>query len=104
MSRHYNEIAAAADRVDFRFSDYVSSFFLMLYGFPTFITGAACKFRPMLWGGILFWLCCIAALYTGIKIDLLLVAASAIIAWVIPGILMEKEYRLYKKEQAGMDV
>jgi uncharacterized protein with PQ loop repeat len=82
----------------------VNPLFLMLYGMPTFITGAACKFKPMLWGGIFCWVCCIVAVYTSIKIDLLLTAASAILAWLVPGVIMEKEYRLYKKEQAQLNV
>ncbi len=88
----------------FRFSEYVSPLFLMLYGLPTFITGAACKFKPMLWGGIFCWICSIVAVYTQVKIDLLLTAASAIFAWLVPGIIMEKEYRQYKKEQAALNV
>lgn len=92
------------DWIDFRFSEFISPLFLLLYGFPTFVTGAACKFKPMLWGGIFCWICCVATIYTSIKTDLLLTGLSAIFAWLIPGILMEKEYRLYKKEQAGPDV
>jgi len=88
----------------FRFSEYVAPLFLMLYGMPTFVTGAACKFKPMIWGGIFCWLCCILAIYTPIKIDLLLTAASAILAWLVPGIIMEKEYRSYKKEQVKLNV
>lgn len=87
-----------------RFSEFVSPLFLMLYGLPTFITGAACKFKPMLWGGIFCWVCCIITVYTTIKIDLLLTALSAITAWFIPGILMEVEYRKFKKEQALLNV
>ena len=85
----------------FRFNEFISPLFLLLYGLPTFITGAACKFKPMLWGGIFCWACCVTAIYTTIKIDLLLTAASAVMAWLIPGILMEREYRVYKKEQAS---
>lgn len=88
----------------FRFNEFISPLFLLLYGLPTFITGAACKFKPMLWGGIFCWLCSVIAIYTTIKIDLLLTAASSIMAWLIPGILMEREYRVYKKEQAGLHV
>src|SRR5436190_3736083 len=88
----------------FRFSEYVAPLFLMLYGLPTFITGAACKFKPMLWGGIFCWICCIVAIYTSVKIDLLLTAVSAILAWLVPGVIMEKEYRMYKKEQAQLNV
>jgi hypothetical protein len=58
----------------------------------------------MLWGGIFCWVCCIVTIYTTIKVDLLLAAASAIMAWLIPGILIQKEYRIYKKEQAIADV
>ncbi len=91
-------------QASFHFSEYVSPLFLMLYGLPTFITGAACKFKPMLWGGIFCWVCCIIAVYTSIKIDLLLTAASSLLAWLVPGIIMEKEYRSYKKQQALLNV
>ena len=82
----------------FTLYEYVAPLFLLLYGMPTFVTGAAFRFKPMLWGGLFCWACSIIALYTPVKIDLLLTAASAILAWLIPGIIMEKEYRRYKKE------
>lgn len=88
----------------FVFREFIASLFLLLYGLPTFITGAACKFKPMLWGGIFCWICCLAGIYTTIKIDLLLTAASAIVAWLVPGILMEREYRVFKREQASLHV
>ena len=90
--------------IDFRFSEFISPLFLLLYGLPTFITGAACKFKPMLWGGIFCWVCCIVTIYTSLKTDLLLTGISAIMAWLIPGILMEREYRIYKKAQAVANV
>lgn len=100
--KQYNELAQGrVDWTDFKFGEFVMPLFLLLYGLPTFITGAACKFKPMLWGGIFCWVCCVVTIYTNIKIDLLLTAASAIMAWLIPGLLMEKEYRSYKKEQAA---
>ncbi len=103
--KQYNELAQGrADWTDFKFGEFVMPLFLLLYGLPTFITGAACKFKPMLWGGIFCWVCCVVTVYTNIKIDLLLTAASAIMAWLIPGLLMEKEYRSYKKEQAAQHV
>jgi uncharacterized protein with PQ loop repeat len=86
------------------FHEFSTPLFLMLYGLPTFITGAACKFRPMFWGGIFCWVCCIVTLFTNIKIDFLLMAASAIMAWLYPGIIIEREYRQYKKEQVRTNV
>lgn len=86
------------------FHEFIAPLFLLLYGFPTFITGAACKFKPMFWGGIFCWVCCIITIYSHLKIDLLLIAASAILAWLIPGIIMEKDYRKAKKELAVANV
>ena len=88
----------------FRFREFIAPLFLLLYGIPTFVTGAACKFKPMLWGGLLCWGCCIITIYTTIKIDLLLTAFSAVFAWLIPGIIMEKEYRKAKKELVETNV
>ncbi len=102
VAKEYHELAGHDS--PFLFREFIAPFFLLLYGLPTFITGAACKFKPMLWGGLFCWVCCIAAIYTTVKVDLLLTAASAIMAWLIPGILMEKEYRIYKKEQASLHV
>lgn len=87
-----------------RFNEYVYSLFLLLYGMPTFITGAACKFKPMLWGGIICWASCILSLFTNSKIDLLLTAFSAVFAWLIPGIIMKKEYEKAKRELAVANV
>lgn len=86
----------------FKFREFNASFFLLLYGIPTFVTGAACKFKPMLVGGIICWVCAILAVFTTIKIDLLLTAFAAVFAWLVPGIILEREYRKAKKglEQA----
>jgi len=88
----------------FRFQEFIAPLFLLLYGLPTFVTGAACKFRPMLWGALLCWACCIITVFTTLKIDLLLTAFSAIVAWLVPGLIMEKAYRKAKKELAKADV
>jgi hypothetical protein len=58
----------------------------------------------MLWGGIFCWVCSVITIYTPVKVDLLLTAASATMARLVPGILMEKEYRIYKKDQALANV
>ena len=88
----------------FHLYEYVAPLFLILYGMPTFVTGAACKFKPMLWGGLLCWACSIITVYTPVRIDLLLIAVSAIMAWFVPGLIMEKEYKHNKKQLAQADV
>lgn len=82
----------------FRLYEFNSPLFLMLYGLPTFVTGVSMRFKPMLWGGLLCWVSCLATIYTPIKIDLILVALSSIFAWLVPGIIMEKDYRKAKRE------
>lgn len=105
MVKDYREMSKGrTDWTEFRFSEYVSSLFLLLYGIPTFVTGTACKFKPMVWGGLLCWVCCLAALYTTVKLDLLLTAFAAVVAWLIPGIIMERDYRMAKKGLAEANV
>jgi hypothetical protein len=95
---------ALGEPMKFHFYEFVTPLFLILYGLPTFITGTACRFKPMLWGGIFCWVCCIITLYTTAKVDLLLTAASALVAWFIPGLIIQREYKIYKKEQAKLNV
>lgn len=102
LATEYKSLAGQSS--PFRLNEFIAPLFLLLYGMPTFVTGATCKFKPMLWGGILCWACCIITIFTTIKIDLLLTALSAIVAWFVPGLIMEKEYRLYKKQQTLLNV
>jgi uncharacterized protein with PQ loop repeat len=88
----------------FRFYEFNSSFFLLLYGMPTFVTGTSMKFKPMIWGGLVCWASSIISIYTPIKIDLLLVAFSAVFAWLLPGILLESDYRKAKSGLAEKNV
>ena len=98
----YRNLPQSSDA--FYLYEYVAPLFLILYGMPTFVTGASCNFKPMLWGGIFCWVCSVITVYTSVKIDLLLTATASILAWFVPGLFMEKEYRIYKKEQAQLNV
>ncbi len=80
----------------FGLSNYSSSLMLMLYGFPTVITGAIMKFKPMLWGGIACWLCCIISVYTSMETDMLLTAFAAVVMWLVPGIILWVKYKKRK--------
>lgn len=88
----------------FHFSNYVLSYFLILYGLPTFITGTICRFRPMIWGGILCWVCCVVSVYTSIRVDLLLMAVSSFFAWFVPGLILQQQYSKAKKKLIPADV
>ena len=96
VAEEYHKLAG--DNPGFRLYEFIAPLFLILYGIPTFITGAACKFKPMLWGGIICWVSSVITVFTLVKTDLLLTAFSAIVAWLIPGIIMMKDYREAKLE------
>jgi hypothetical protein len=102
---NYKQLSGGrVDWTQFSFAEFVSPLFLLLYGFPTFITGVTCRFKPMMWGGIFCWVCCIISIYTTIRIDLALTALSAIFAWLIPGIIMKQDYRKAKLELGKTNV
>lgn len=98
----YKKLSGVA--ADFRFSEFTAPLFLLLYGLPTFVTGAACKVKPMFWGGLLCWVCCIVTAFTKVEIDLLLTAFAAIAAWLIPGLIMKRDYNKAKIELAQTNV
>ena len=102
MADRYTELTQLS--ASFKLYEYTAALFLLLYGLPTFVTGASMKFKPMLWGGLFCWACCITSLFTNVKIDLLLTALSSVFAWFIPGIIMEKDYRKAKKELEAANV
>lgn len=80
------------------FYEYQTALFLILYGFPTFISGGIMKFRPMLLGGIFCWVCALVSLYTPGLTDLWLMAASALFAWLIPGLIINRNCRKKRRE------
>ncbi len=101
-AREYKKLTG--NSTSFRLYEFNASFFLLLYGLPTFVTGVSMKFKPMLWGGLFCWICSVITIYTTIKIDLILIALSSISAWLIPGIIMERDYRNAKKGLAQANV
>lgn len=75
-----------------------STLVIMLYGIPTFITGGIFKFRPMIIGGLICWALSIASIYTTVDNDMLLMAASGLFAWLIPGIILLNKYQKQRRE------
>ncbi|HVZ26482.1 MAG TPA: hypothetical protein VG842_10525 [Sediminibacterium sp.] len=71
---------------------HVTALHMMIFGIPTFITGGFRRFPPMIIGGLICWICCVVSVYTDFETDMLLMAASALFAWLIPGIILRKRY------------
>ncbi|MCB2379349.1 hypothetical protein LGH70_17255 [Hymenobacter sp. BT635] len=66
---------------------------IALYGLGTFATGGALRFRPLIWGGATCWLLATVAFRVSFDLQLLLVAAAVLVAYIIPGHLLKIQYR-----------
>lgn len=70
---------------------------LILYGIPTFTSGYARRFKPMIIGGIACWIFVIITGFTSWPYSILYLAAGAQLAWFIPGIILRKRYLKAKR-------
>ena len=102
VAKEYKQLTGHS--ASFSVYEFSAPFFLLLYGLPTFVTGTSMRFKPMFFGGLFCWVCSIVTVHTTIKIDLILMALSAVFAWLIPGIIMEKDYRKAKQGLAQANV
>jgi len=73
------------------------SIFLVLYGYPTFSSGIARKFKPMIIGGIACWILAIFSMFVAFPYTMLISAAEALLAWFIPGLILRGIYLKAKK-------
>lgn len=89
--REYNQLTGK-EVGPLYFWNYATAYLLFLYGVPTIITAATRKFRIMLFGGILCWICSVVSVFTNIKIDFLLMALCAIASWLVPGLFIRKAF------------
>jgi uncharacterized membrane protein len=69
------------------------SLILMLYGIPTFLSGAVMRFKPLIIGGICCWALSIASTFVPTLYVLLLLAVAVVSAWIIPGYLLKAKYK-----------
>ena len=70
-----------------------------LYGVGTFATGGALRFRPLLWGGAACWVLATVAFRVAFEGQLLLIAAAVLVAYVVPGHLLRKQYTKERHER-----
>lgn len=74
------------------FTPSLYSIYLLLYAFPTLVTGIVKKFRPMVVGALLSYIMFIISCFTATNYDMLLGAFTAIVCWFIPGIILRRKY------------
>ena len=66
---------------------------LSLYGIPSFLSGAILRFRPLVIGGISCWVLALIATFVPAQYHLLLIAAAMIVAWIVPGYLLQSKFK-----------
>jgi hypothetical protein len=73
-------------------------FILLTTGLVTFASGLILQFRPMVIGGIIFWILSMACFIVSPIDQLLLEAVGVLLGYIIPGILLRKK----AKEEANV--
>ncbi|MBK9286704.1 MAG: hypothetical protein IPN38_03230 [Flavobacteriales bacterium] len=64
---------------------------LLLTGLPTFVTGALIRFRPLMVGGVLFWVIGLASLFVLHEFSSLVFAFAIVVGYIVPGILLKRK-------------
>jgi hypothetical protein len=74
--------------------DSINPVFLVLYGMPTFLSGKILRFNPLVAGALVCWALAIAAITAiPIQFHMLLISVAVIAAWIIPGYLLNAQYK-----------
>jgi len=81
--------------ITIRFKRYelIDPLILVLYGMPTFLSGIILKFKPLIIGGICCWLLSVFSVFIPVEYHSLLIAAAVILAWIIPGYFLKKNFK-----------
>jgi uncharacterized membrane protein len=83
-------LSQTGDNENYKF---IGPTFLALYGMPTFLSGILLRLRPLVIGGIGCWVLSALTPFIDYGYQLLLPAAAMIIAWIIPGYILRRNYQ-----------
>jgi hypothetical protein len=67
----------------------VAPYILLLAGLPTFISGFVIKFRPLIAGGICFWIIALVIYFAGPSFSSLGTAIAMLSGYLLPGYLLK---------------
>jgi len=68
-------------------------YFLMVYAFLMLIQGGVIRFKPLFIGAIINWTGAIAIFYVDqFKYDMLITAGAVFIGYIIPGLMLRRQY------------
>jgi hypothetical protein len=69
----------------------VGPYILLLAGFPTFVSGFIIKFRPLIIGGICFWVMAIVVTFAGPSVAPLGMPLAVMTGYLIPGYILKNK-------------
>lgn len=69
------------------------AFILLLYGMPTFLTGAIMRFNPLKIGGLICWILAVCSVFVQSREIILLLIPAVLGAWIIPGYLLRAKFK-----------
>ena len=69
----------------------INPLLMMAMGWATYLTGIGIKFRPMILGGISFWVLAILAFMVDHETQSLVMGFSVILGYLIPGYMLRKK-------------
>jgi hypothetical protein len=67
----------------------VTPYILLLAGFPTFLSGFIIKFKPLILGGICFWIVALVVHFAGPELEPLGTPVAMLIGYLIPGYMLK---------------
>jgi hypothetical protein len=67
----------------------ITPYILLLAGFPTFLSGFIIRFRPLIIGGICFWIVALIVNFAGPSIVQLGTPVAMLIGYLIPGYMLK---------------
>jgi len=71
--------------------NFIGSFMLLLFALPTFMSGIMIKFKPLIFGGICFWVLALAGHFSGPHFESLSIPLAMLMGYLIPGYILRKE-------------
>ncbi len=96
MMKHYiNEVKPDEQLRPFALSPY--SLYILVYAFPTLVTGLVKKFKPMIIGAIITYVLFMVSCFLESQYDFLLGGIAALLCWFIPGVILRRKYMVQKK-------
>jgi hypothetical protein len=66
-------------------------YILLTVGFPTFVSGFVLKFKPLIFGGIAFWVLSVVAFFAGPMLGQLAVPVGMLVGYLIPGYMLRSK-------------